>query len=201
MKSSSRPNATTEPAARAPGARRRGPSDGGALTSASIARERRPAPFSSYWITTSSGKRNVVAPSSNCTRNMRRSRLLTSRSMRGCSLNRLRPSWSRTGFCSLQCLPISSSVFKLVIIFLPLRFRSGIPATITHADILASFGPDIYTSREHFCYVCPELWKTSQIQDFPFRMRTAVIGDRPLEHPFAVGVMPEYNRLFAKFAS
>jgi len=73
-------------------------------------------------MTTSSGKRNVVAPSSNCTRYMRRSRLFTSRIIRGCSLNRLRPSWSRTGLCSLQCFPISLSVFTLVIIYLPLRF-------------------------------------------------------------------------------
>ncbi len=75
-----------------------------------------------YSTTTSSGKRNVVAPSANCTRYMRRSRLFTSRRMRGCSPNRLRPSWSRTGRCSLQCLPATASVLVLVIILLPLHF-------------------------------------------------------------------------------
>jgi hypothetical protein len=36
-----------------------------------------------------------------------------------------------------------STATLVVIIFLPLRFLSGIPATITLTDILASFGPNI----------------------------------------------------------
>ena len=51
----------------------------------------------SYSTTTSSGNRKVVAPSSNCTNNIRRPKLSTERRMRGFSLYLLRPSWSRTG--------------------------------------------------------------------------------------------------------
>src|ERR1035441_9863962 len=108
--------------------------------------ERRCAPHPCYWITTSSGNRNVVAPSSNCTRYMRRSRLFTSRRMRGCSLNRLRPSWSRTGFCSLQCLPTSLSAFMLLTIFSPLHFLPVIHLRPYLTIMLAIFGHNIETS-------------------------------------------------------
>ena len=79
-----------------------------------------------YWITTSSGKRNVVAPSSNCTRYMRRSRLFTSRRMRGCSLNRLRPFVVAHRF--LQLAMLSDQFFCVYarhhILTPPLPFRS-----------------------------------------------------------------------------